>query len=151
MTKQTKWLVAMLIFAMFAPCALHAEDDAGMIRHVLDTQQADWNRGDIESFLHGYKDSPETTFIGQSVRKGYQSILENYRKRYPGKEKMGTLVFSEIDVKVLPSECGARFALVTGRFHLDRSEAAGGEASGVFDLVWEKTGNGWKIILDHTS
>ena len=45
-----------------------------------------------------------------------------------------------------------RYAAVTGRFHLDRS--AHGEAArddGVFSLLWEKTADGWKIILDHTS
>lgn len=150
MTKQVKWL-ALVLLTLFAPMILHAEDDTAAIRQVINTQEADWNRGDIESFLHGYKNSPETVFVGRTVRKGYQAILENYRKNYPGKEKMGTLTFSEIEVRPLSSECGLKFALVTGRYHLDRTEAAGGEASGVFDLVWEKTTEGWKIILDHTS
>jgi ketosteroid isomerase-like protein len=54
---------------------------------------------------------------------------------------------------LLPGADGeVRYAAVTGRFHLDRT--AHGEASkddGVFSLLWEKTPDGWKIILDHTS
>jgi ketosteroid isomerase-like protein len=42
-------------------------------------------------------------------------------------------------------------AVVTGHFHLTRSAAGGGDASGVFSLVFEKKPTGWKIILDHTS
>jgi len=40
---------------------------------------------------------------------------------------------------------------VIGRYHLDRSQQAGGEGNGVFTLVFHRTPRGWKIILDHTS
>ena len=46
---------------------------------------------------------------------------------------------------------GADYAMVIGRFHLARKREAGGEASGIFTLLFHKTGQGWKIILDHTS
>jgi ketosteroid isomerase-like protein len=46
---------------------------------------------------------------------------------------------------------GANYAVVTGKFHLARTVAGGGDAQGIFSLVWEKTAEGWKIILDHTS
>jgi ketosteroid isomerase-like protein len=103
--------------------------------------------------MHGYKDAPDTTFVGSSVRKGYRAILESYRKHYAGKAQMGELTFSDLDVRLLPGLDGeVRYAVVTGRFHLDR--AAHGEVAqddGVFSLLWEKTADGWKIILDHTS
>jgi uncharacterized protein (TIGR02246 family) len=128
-------------------------DDATAIRNVLTQQQAAWNRGDVENFMHGYKDAPDTTFVGSSVRKGYRVILADYRKHYANKEQMGRLTFSGIEVRPLPEASGAvRYALVTGHFHLDRS--AHGEAAqddGVFSLLWEKTADGWKIIVDHTS
>jgi ketosteroid isomerase-like protein len=151
MTRQAKWWVMVFLLGALVPAALRAEDEAAAIRKIIKIQESDWNRGDVESFMHGYKNSPETTFIGRTVRKGYQSILENYHSRYSGKEAMGTLAFSEIEVRLLPSQCGVKYAVTTGRYHLDRSAAAGGEASGVFDLVWEQTAEGWKIILDHTS
>jgi uncharacterized protein (TIGR02246 family) len=127
--------------------------DAAAIRQVLNQQQAAWNRGDVDGFMHGYKDAPDTTFVGSSVRKGYRAILESYRKHYAGKAQMGELTFSDLDVRLLPGRDGeVRYAVVTGRFHLDR--AAHGEVAqddGVFSLLWEKTADGWKIILDHTS
>ncbi|WP_350015477.1 nuclear transport factor 2 family protein [Rhodanobacter sp. IGA1.0] len=127
--------------------------DATAIRQVMNRQQVAWNRGDVDGFMHGYKDAPDTTFVGSSVRKGYRAILESYRKHYAGKAQMGELTFSDLDVRLLPGRDGeVRYAVVTGRFHLDR--AAHGEVAqddGVFSLLWEKTADGWKIILDHTS
>jgi uncharacterized protein (TIGR02246 family) len=128
-------------------------DDAAAIRQVMDQQQAAWNRGDVSDYMRGYKDAPDTTFVGTSVRKGYRTILDSYRKHYASKEQMGRLTFSALDVRLLPDAGGeVRYAAVTGRFHLDRT--AHGETSkddGVFSLLWEKTSDGWKIILDHTS
>jgi uncharacterized protein (TIGR02246 family) len=128
-------------------------DDAAAIRQVLGQQQAAWNRGDVVDFMHGYKDAPDTTFVGSNVRKGYREILDSYRKHYATRQQMGQLTFSDLDVRLLPGASGEpRYAVVTGHFHLDRT--AHGEAAqddGVFSLLWEKTAAGWKIILDHSS
>jgi ketosteroid isomerase-like protein len=50
---------------------------------------------------------------------------------------------------VRPLDAG--YAVVIGRFHLDSKAEAGGESSGIFTLLFHKTANGWKIVLDHTS
>ena len=116
--------------------------------------QADaWNRADIPAFMQAYEDSPDTTFIGLTLRKGFQPIKQRYLQNYTTREEMGTLTFSDLDVRLLPSGCGkSEIALVTGKFHLERS--AHGDAKkddGIFSLVWRKGPAGWKIILDHTS
>lgn len=117
------------------------------IRRVLDDQVAAWNRGDIPGFMEGYDKSESTTFVGSTITKGYAQVLVNYRKRYPTPEKMGKLRFSDLEIRPL----GAEYASVIGKFHLDRSAAAGGESSGIFTLLFHKTAKGWKVILDHTS
>jgi ketosteroid isomerase-like protein len=117
------------------------------IRRVLDDQVAAWNRGDIPGFMEGYDKSESTTFVGTTITKGHAAVLANYRQRYPTPEKMGTLRFSDLEIRPL----GPGYAAVIGRFHLDRSAAAGGESSGIFTLLFHKTGQGWKVILDNTS
>ncbi|GGG99340.1 YybH family protein [Silvibacterium dinghuense] len=124
-----------------------AAKDKTAILQVLDDQQTAWNRGDVETFMHGYKDSPETTFIGSSVQHGYQPILERYKKRYSTPEAMGHLDFSEQSVRML----GPDHALVVGHFHLTRTASGGGDAQGIFSLILEREPEGWRIILDHTS
>ncbi len=128
-----------------APLALAQETG---IRAMLDDSAAAWNRGDLEAFVSYYEDSPETTFVGgETVRGNREAILGRYQRAYPNLDSMGTLKFSDIRVRPLTSE----YAIVTGRFHLTRATAAGGDASGKYSLVVRKTSSGWKIIHDHTS
>ncbi len=139
-------LVALVTVASSRPA--RAQDTAGdQIKQVLHQQESDWNRGDVEAFMHGYKDSPDTTFIGKSVEHGYRAILERYRAAYTSQAIMGKLDFSDLEVRML----GPRYAVVTGKFHLARSAAGGGDASGLFSLIFEQTPAGWRIIVDHTS
>lgn len=147
------FLCGLLLLAIASGVARAAGNEAAAIRRVMAQQAAAWNRGDVAGYMHGYKDAPDTTFVGRTVRKGYRVILDGYRRHYATKAQMGRLTFSELDVRLLPGPDGAaRYAVVTGRFHLDRD--ARGEAAqddGVFSLLWENTADGWKIILDHTS
>src|SRR5215471_21232466 len=89
--------------------AQSATQEAQAIRAVLDKQVVDWNRGDLDAFAAGYKNSPDILFIGSKISRGYGQMLETYRKNYGTKEKMGTLNFSELDVQPLDE----RFATVT--------------------------------------
>ena len=117
------------------------------VAKVLLAQEKAWNHGDLEGYAKGYKDSPETLLLGRQVLKGYAQILEDYKHTYPTAASMGTLAFSELEVHPL----GESFAICIGKFHLDRSKKEGGPADGQFSLVLEKTGEGWKIVLDHTT
>ncbi len=125
---------------------LYAQTDG--VRAVMERSQEAWNRGDLETFASYYEDSPETTFMGKEVVKGgVQAILNRYRRAYPTREKMGTLTFSNIEVRTLAPD----IALLTGQFHLERTTAGGGNADGRYTLVMRKNAAGWKIIHDHTS
>src|SRR5271154_6530835 len=49
------------------------------LRALLTAQTADWNRGDIDAFMKGYWNSPETTFAGASgISRGWQTVLARY-------------------------------------------------------------------------
>lgn len=117
-----------------------------IVKVVLGQEKA-WNAGDIDGYTKGYKDSPETLFIGRQVSRGYKEIVEDYRHNYPTKVSMGSLTFSELEVHSLSDT----FAVCLGRYHLERSKKEGGAADGVFSLVLEKTSDGWRIVLDHTT
>lgn len=127
--------------------------DEAEIRAVIQAQTDAWNNSDIPGFMKAYEDSPDTTFIGQTLRKGYEPILLRYQQSYSTREQMGVLTFSDIDIRLLPSGCGkSEIALATGKFHLDRTVHGGAaKDDGIFSLVFRKGPHGWKIILDHTS
>ena len=118
------------------------------IQTILKDSETAWNRGDLVAFASYYEDSPETTFIGREVvRGGTKAILDRYRRAYPTPDAMGTLTFSEIEVRPLADGV----ALTTGKYSLKRTAAGGGDTSGRFTLILRRTPAGWKIIHDHTS
>ena len=137
--------ILMLAAPVLAQTNSTAADDSA-IRAVLAQQTVDWNRGDLDSFATGYKNSPDILFIGSKISRGYSQMLERYRTVYSTREKMGTLTYSDIEIQALDEH----FATATGKFHLERTAAGGGEASGSYLLVFEKTTQGWKIVRDVT-
>ena len=61
-------------------------------------------------------------------------------------DAMGQLSIEILDCRVL----AAHRAYVIGRFHLHRSAAAGGDASGFTTLVFAQTPLGWWIVAGHS-
>lgn len=145
-------LSGMALLSIFWPgkmdlgLAARAEGSArDQIVAILSEQQAAWNRGDMDSFMKSYWNSPELTFAGSSgVTRGWQSVLARYRANYSDRQAMGQLDFSEWEVHPL----GKDAALVLGRWHLARSS---NELGGIFTLVFQRFPGGWRIIHDHTS
>jgi uncharacterized protein (TIGR02246 family) len=134
-----------LLIALTLTVSAKAQETA--IRHLLDQQTIDWNKGDVEAFMKSYEDSPQTTFVGQKVEYGYANILARYRKLYATPAAMGKLTFTHLAIRVLD----ANYAIATGNFHLDRTAAGGGNADGIFSLLFKNEPQGWKIILDHSN
>ncbi|MBC8030842.1 MAG: DUF4440 domain-containing protein [Pyrinomonadaceae bacterium] len=115
------------------------------IRAVLDAQSAAWNRGDVEGYMNGYERSGATVLVsGDNVTRGWQTVLDRYKRNYNSREKMGTLTFSELEFNLI----GSNTATVLGRWHLKRSSD---EPHGRFTLIFKKTKQGWRIVHDHTS
>jgi ketosteroid isomerase-like protein len=111
----------------------------------MNAQVAAWNRGDIDGFMNGYARTNETEFVsGAKITRGWQTVRDNYRRKYNSREKMGTLKFSEIKVTSL----GADAAIVLGRWQLTRKKD---RPHGVFTLLFRRTPAGWRIVHDHTS
>jgi len=135
------------VICLLLAVSLFAASPEQQVSQVLDDQVKAWNRGDIPAFMEGYDKSASTTFVSTTVTKGHAEVLAGYLKRYPTREKMGTLRFSDLEIKML----GSDYASVLGRFHLDRGADAGGKAAGIFTLLFHRTAQGWKVILDHTS
>lgn len=148
-------VLLLVLFALVTCLATHAQStqlktasqvELDVIK-VLLKQEAAWNRGDIDSFAEGYKNSPDTLFINNQVQRGYSGMLDAYHHEYPTKESMGQLTFSELEVHAIDE----KVAVCIGKYRLDRSKKAGGSAMGLFSQVFEKTASGWKIVVDHTT
>ncbi|HEY8187531.1 MAG TPA: nuclear transport factor 2 family protein [Pyrinomonadaceae bacterium] len=123
----------------------HKHTISATVQAVLDAQRDAWNRGDVVGYMAGYDRSKNTVFVsGDTVTRGWQTVLDRYQKKYDSREKMGTLTFSELEITPIGNDA----AIVLGRWHLQR---ANDEPHGRFTLILRRTKQGWKIVHDHTS
>ena len=115
------------------------------IRMVLDAQAAAWNRGDVEAYMDGYLRSDDVIFVsGDTLTRGWRTVMERYKNRYDSREKMGTLTLSDLEI----TPAGVDTAIVLGRWRLERP---GDAPRGRFTLIFRKVREGWRIVHDHTS
>ncbi len=114
---------------------------------VITRQEDAWNKGDLDEFAAAYENSPGIVIVATRISHGFTEMLAEYKRDYPTKEAMGTLSFSDPEPRVLDEH----YAVLVGRYKLERSKKAGGNAEGAFSMVLEKTKDGWKIIVDHTT
>lgn len=122
-----------------------AEENAASIRALLKDQESAWNEGDIRGFMEGYLASESLRFAsGGDVTYGWEAALERYERGYPDREAMGRLRFSDIAITLITGDA----ALVFGRWSLERAKD---QPSGLFTLFLRKTGDGWRVVHDHTS
>jgi ketosteroid isomerase-like protein len=120
-------------------------NDETEIRALLHSQTDAWNRGDIDTFMTGYWKSDETAFVGASgITRGWQAVLDRYKKNYPDRKAMGRLTFSALEVHL--SCANAAFAI--GQFQLEREAD---KPAGIFTLNFRKFPEGWRIVADHTT
>ncbi len=125
--------------------SLFGQSPENQIRRVLEEQVQAWNSGSIEGYMQGYWNSDETRFVsGGTMQKGWKNVLERYKKSYDSREKMGTLEFNELTIRLLSPST----AVANGVWKLHR---AGDEPWGRFTLIVEKKKEGWRITHDHTS
>ena len=135
-----KKIFLLLLFSIFSIFQAQEKE----ILKVMTDQQIAWNNGDLDGFMQGYWKSEEMMFIGKSgPNYGWQKTLDNYKKSYPTKEKMGILSFSDQKIKML----GKNYAHVFGKWKLTRKD---GDLGGIYTLVFQKFKDGWKVISDHT-
>jgi len=115
------------------------------IKTVLYTQESAWNSGNIEEYMKGYYHSDSLRFAsGGTVRYGWFNTFQGYKKRYPNKETMGKLKFSDLKITVV---CDS-VAIVFGRWQLQRLSDT---PHGLFTLLFKRKEKGWNIVADHTS
>jgi ketosteroid isomerase-like protein len=122
------------------------EQSRKSVIEVLESQKESWNRGDLTGYMEGYERSEALVFTsGAKVRRGWQETHDKYQAKYGSDASgMGHLEFEILDVRGL----GGRGAVVLGRWSLTETPNSG---SGVFTVVLERTGAGWKVVHDHTS
>ena len=133
------------VAAIVSAVPTQSQNATAQIRSVLRAQQDAWNRGDVDGFMNGYGRSASTVFVSEdTIRRGWETVRERYRKKYSDRAKMGTLAFSDLEIMLLSPDAG----VVLGRWSLKR---ANDQPHGRFTLIFKRLPEGWRIVHDHTS
>lgn len=118
---------------------------AADIERLLSDSAAAWSRGDLDGFLACYEDGPQTLYVSaQGVVRGLDTIRDMYRARFSD-GGLGRLALDLAGVERMD----AAVALAVGRYRLAWPDRP--EASGVFSIVLRWSGEGWRIVADHSS
>jgi beta-aspartyl-peptidase (threonine type) len=155
-SSRRQWLAFCLILAGLAGAGVAVRarqsrekqplrEDRAAIELLLAAQVKAWNGGNVDEFLKGYWRSEELTFSGSGgISRGWDGVRRRYLETYPDRKAMGTLAFSELEMRAL----GRDDVLVLGRWQLQRET---GDLGGVFTLIVERKPEAWRIVHDHTS
>jgi uncharacterized protein (TIGR02246 family) len=121
-----------------------SDNDEAAIRALFQMQQDAWNRGDLDSFMEAYWNSPKLVFIGRNgPTYGWQQVLDNYKKNYPDTAAMGKLKFDILEISLIDKKT----VFLIGKYQLTRTV---GDAEGNFSLLLQKINGEWLIISDHS-
>lgn len=142
--KRISILILIALLPLVAVAAQISSKDLLAIRRVLNEQAAAWNRGDIDGYMAGYAKSESTMFVGIEVTRGWTKVRDRYKAKYDSRAKMGTLVFSDVDLRPF----GSDDVIVTGAWKLTRENDT---PQGRFTLIFHRRPEGWRIVYDHSS
>jgi ketosteroid isomerase-like protein len=139
-----RWASIILLVLGCGQLMAQSADERAM-RQMLAAQVTEWNKGNIEGYMHGYWESDSLQFIGsKGPRYGYATTLAMYKKSYPDADHMGTLTSDIVSMKRLSPE----YYFITGTWHLDRKA---GNVGGSYTLLLRKIKGKWVIVSDHSS
>ncbi len=128
------------------PGTSSAQSPQSAIRAELDSIAAAWNHADLDRHVRPYADS--ATMMGsRGLIRGRAAIRASLERGFwrDGKP-VQQLRFEEVEIRMVG---GKNAAIVTGKFVL----TGGGrdDASGRFTTIWERHGDRWETVHDHSS
>jgi ketosteroid isomerase-like protein len=121
-------------------------DPVTVVKKAMDSQVTAWNSQDLEKAMRVYRNSPEMLWINKGgISKGYQPILEEYKKEYTDKSKMGTYSYESLHIEEISPR--AVYFVIHWKIELNGKRLMGGISS----LLWKKTDGNWVITSEHAS
>lgn len=129
--------------------AMHQQDSSNAISEVkraLDEQVKAWNKAELEKAMSYYWNSPEMLWISRrGVEKGYQQVLDGYKKDFNDKSKMGVYSYEPLYIEALSKD--AVYYVLKWKIELNGKRIMGGTSS----QIWKVVNNKWVVTIEHAS
>jgi uncharacterized protein (TIGR02246 family) len=131
-----------IVLAMPAPVAA---DPQAEITAAMTASAAGWSAGDMPRFLAIYAD--DAVFVTKDgLVRGKAAIAARYARSYGADAaQRGQLSFRMLGFR----RVDATHQLLWARWQLDH--AGGKQDAGMTSLLFERRGDAWKIVADHSS
>jgi len=127
------------------PSSGHISSEAAA-RRGLEDQIAAWNRGDLETALLAYWDSPQMTWVSKAgVERGFADFANGMKTDFAEPAAMGTYSAEMLDARSL----GEEGAVIVFRWQIvrDGKRVMGGTST----QLWRPIEGSWRAVLEHAS
>jgi ketosteroid isomerase-like protein len=139
-------IVVIALFPREGNAQVKHSDPVRSVQKALAGQVSAWNAGDLEAAMAFYRNSPDMIWISKSgVDKGYQSVLDAYRKDYADRSKMGVYTYEPLHIESLSSACV--YYVFKWKIELAGKRLMGGISS----QLWKRIDGRWVITSEHAS
>ena len=128
------------------PVVFSQSKDVKDIIALMRTEEAEWNKGDIDAYVNLYAPGDSTRMIyngGPGVTRGKDSILAFYKRYWP-KERMGQLTLEHDSIEKISDE----YYYVSGFFTVSYPTAK--PVKGRFSGLVKKIKGKWYLYTDHS-
>jgi hypothetical protein len=121
-------------------------DPVAGVKKALDDQITAWNAGDLEKAMTFYWNSPAILWISKAgTQKGYQPVLEDFRKEFADKSKMGIYSYESLHIEEVSAT--SVYFVIRWKIMLNEKRIMGGISS----QLWKKINDNWVITSEHAS
>lgn len=137
--------IVLCAFSVWNPLPAQSPRNARQaILEALERSRQAWNSRNLLGFMDAYHRCDSTLFVSSAeITRGWDAILDRYRRAFPDTAAMGKLTFDVLSLYVY-----GHTAVMTGRWTVFETSVA--PRSGLFTLVWRRLEKNWKIVYDHT-
>ena len=113
---------------------------------ALEGQIAAWNKGDLETAMAFYWNSPEMLWISKNgTEKGYQEVYDMFLQDFTDRSKMGIYTYEPLHIEQVSPE--AVYFVFRWKIELDGKRLMGGVSS----QLWKKKDGRWVVTSEHAS
>ncbi|WP_242927739.1 YybH family protein [Pontibacter vulgaris] len=116
------------------------------VKKALEGQIDAWNKGDLETAMAFYWNSPEMLWISKNgTEKGYQQVYDMFLQDFTDRSQMGVYTYEPLHIEQVSDK--AVYFVFKWKIELDGKRLMGGVSS----QVWKKIGNRWVVTSEHAS
>lgn len=139
-------LLTMATATILSSFTMPKGDAVQEVKQALEGQIAAWNKGDLETAMTFYWNSPEMLWISKNgTEKGYQEVYDMFLNDFKDRSQMGNYSYEPLHIEQVSKD--AVYFVFRWKIELDGKRLMGGVSS----QVWKKLNGRWVATSEHAS